>query len=311
MIDRNRTLIERLRPSEWVLVLYFSYTALLTQVFRLPAMECLASLAVPVLLFSLAYLDSFNPRRWSSMFRDWAPSPLVLVAYWQLNWFQSPRHLEDLEQVWLTWDRMILSNFGLRAGIESLGPLFPYILELSYVLMYTIPPLSVAALYIIRRRDRVDAFLFPFLLGTLSAYALLPYFPSGSPRVEHPLLDQPNITTIWRHFNIWILSRGDIQTSVFPSGHVTASFSAAFAMMLALPERKWFGRFLMMMAVLISIATVYGRYHYAADGFAGLMISFVAGGVSFIMRRSAAIETEASVAPEAEAIPSAPTHSGL
>ena len=307
MIDSSRSLTERLRPSEWVLVAYFFYTALLAQFFNLPLLDRVAAIAVPILLFLLVYLDSFNPRRWTSMVRDWAPSPLVLVAYWQLNWFQSPQHVEDLERLWIGWDRTILYDFGLRSGIESMGAVIPWILELSYVLMYAIPPLSVAALYIIRRRDRVDRFLFLFLLGTLSAYALLPYFPSGSPRVEHPLLDQPSIMTIWRRFNIFILSRGDIQTSVFPSGHVTASFSAAFAMMLALPERKWFGRFLMMMAVLISIATVYGRYHYAADGLAGLMLSLMALAVTVMFRRVVGL-SDAPIphAPESEAVPSYP-----
>ena len=58
-------------------------------------------------------------------------------------------------------------------------------------------------------------------------------------------------------------------------------------MMLALPERKWFGRFLMLMAILISTATIYGRYHYAADGLAGLAISLSAFAITVQLRRGA------------------------
>jgi membrane-associated phospholipid phosphatase len=181
---------------------------------------------------------------------------------------------------------------GLRAGIESLGPVFPSLIEISYLLMYVVPPFSIAAFYILRKRERIELYMFPFLLGTLSAYAMISHFPSGSPRVEHAGLDMPNIFTVWRQFNIWILNHGDIQTSVFPSGHVTAAFSAAFGMILALPERPWFGRTLLINAFLILVATVYGRYHYAADGIAGLAISLTALCITLFLRRGSVAPAE-------------------
>jgi membrane-associated phospholipid phosphatase len=68
-----------------------------------------------------------------------------------------------------------------------------------------------------------------------------------------------------------------IHTSVFPSAHVAGAFSAAFGMRRALPEHLWVWRFLLVMAVLIATATVYGRYHYLADAGAGLAMACVAG----------------------------------
>ena len=47
-------------------------------------------------------------------------------------------------------------------------------------------------------------------------------------------------------------------------------------MQLALPERRWVSRFLFVAAILIAIATVYGRYHYLADGLAGLVMAILA-----------------------------------
>jgi len=41
-----------------------------------------------------------------------------------------------------------------------------------------------------------------------------------------------------------------IHTSVFPSAHVAGAFGAAFTMMRVLPERRWAGRFLLVMAIL-------------------------------------------------------------
>ena len=286
MSEPNRSIPEMFRPSEWVLLAYFSYTGILALQYNLPARQKLFGLAVPLVLFALGYLDStFYRRRWTSMVRDWLPAPLVLAAYWQVNWFRVDYHLEELERLWLTWDRYLLNELGLRAAVESLGPVIPSMIEISYLLMYVVPPFSIAAFYILRKRDRIEQYMFPFLLGTLSAYAMISHFPSGSPRVEHAGLDLPNIFTVWRQFNIWILNHGDIQTSVFPSGHVTAAFSAAFGMMLALPERPWFGRILLINSFLILVATVYGRYHYAADGIAGLAISLTALCITLYLRR--------------------------
>ncbi|HUS07976.1 MAG TPA: LssY C-terminal domain-containing protein, partial [Bryobacteraceae bacterium] len=217
--------------------------------------------------------------------RDWMPAPLVLAAYWEVDWFQPAARLRDLEQSWLTWDHAVLYGYGFRSAVESLGRLIPSILEISYVLVYAVPPLCIAAFYVWGHRERVDRFLFTFLLGTLLAYALLPHFPSASPRLEFPGQDLPTILTVWRKFNIWILNFGDIHTSVFPSGHVTAGFSAAFAMMRTLPEKKWLGRGLLIHAALVTLATIYGRYHYVADCLAGITLSLVACAGSIALTR--------------------------
>jgi membrane-associated phospholipid phosphatase len=141
------------------------------------------------------------------------------------------------------------------------------------LILYAVLPLSIASFYFHDERDRLDDFLFPFLLGTLTAYALLPYFPVEGPRFAFAGEDLPNVETMFRRMNLWILNHWDIRSSVFPSGHVAAAFSAAFAMRLAAPERRSLFRALLVIAVLVWINTVYGRYHYAADGLASLVVS--------------------------------------
>jgi membrane-associated phospholipid phosphatase len=64
-------------------------------------------------------------------------------------------------------------------------------------------------------------------------------------------------------------------------------FSAAFAMMLAMPEQRRAGWTLLAIALLVLVDTVYGRYHYAADGLAGLLVSLVALGLVLAHRAAA------------------------
>jgi membrane-associated phospholipid phosphatase len=92
--------------------------------------------------------------------------------------------------------------------------------------------------------------------------------------------------TSWvRRFNVWILGKASHQCSVFPSAHVSSAFAAAWGMFLVMPERKRFGWGVLAYAVSVSIATIYGRYHYAPDVLAGFCASLIAAALALILRR--------------------------
>jgi membrane-associated phospholipid phosphatase len=151
------------------------------------------------------------------------------------------------------------------------------------MLTYTLAPFAVATIYLYRRRERVERFLFPFLLAVLLCYAQFPFWPSEPPRTVFPGEDFPTVITVFRRFNWWMLGGYGIHTSVFPSAHVAGAFGTAFAMMITLPEHRWVGRLLVAIAVLIATATVYGRYHYAADAAAGFTVAVAAFGLSRLL----------------------------
>ena len=148
-------------------------------------------------------------------------------------------------------------------------------LELCYLLVYAVAPFLVAVLYFQHRRKRVNGALFLYLLGTLLAYALFPYFPLGSAARGVRRSDMPHIITALRQLNLWIVNGYGIHSSVFPSAHVSSVFSAAWALFAFLPERRRYGWGMLMYAASVAVATVYGRYHYAADVVAGIGISLI------------------------------------
>ncbi len=218
---------------------------------------------------------SVHPGKYSSFARDWLPFVPVLLIYHEMGLLTLPQPTHSLEARWVVWDQLVLRG-GAKALIESLGPVLPSVLEIAYLLVYALGPVSVAMLYVYGRRNRVDAFLFVFLLAVFLSYAQFPFWPSEPPRVLFPRDDLPTYATVFRSFNLWLLRVGGIHTSVFPSGHVAAATAAAAGMVLYLPEHKWVGRVLGVVAVLIAVATVYGRYHYLADAVAGLVMTGVA-----------------------------------
>lgn len=266
-----------LRRSEWLLSAYFLYAAVLAQLLPVRPSVRLVALAVNAAVLAgfplLAWAESLRGRKFFGVVRDWYVPPLMLLAYREMGWFAPEAHSHQLERAWVTWDRLLLNDWGLRAAIEALGPLLPAVLEAAYLLTYSIPLFALAMLYAYGQRGRVESFLLVFLLAILSAYALLPYFPSEPPRRVFPGELSPSFDTLFRRANWALLGDYGIRSSVFPSGHVAGAFAGAFAMLRLLPERRWVGWLLLSLAILIATATVYGRYHYVVDGVAGFALA--------------------------------------
>lgn len=276
----TRTAVFDLRSNERVLAAYFLYIVFLAQwhspeggFLRAPV---LIALMVWTILFFVSWACTLNTGLFWSVTRDWAPTAMLLVAYRVIDLFARPAPDLTMETSLLAWDRLLLVGWKGKAAIEAFGWVLPEMLEFSYLFLYAVPPLAVGILYAFRKRNRVDRFLFTFLLGTLMAYAMLPHFPSQSPRLAFPAEELSVPNTLFRQINLWVLSHCDIRTSVFPSGHVAAAFSAAWGMMAALPEKRWVGAALLVLAVLVWMNTIYGRYHYAADGLVSLLITLIA-----------------------------------
>jgi membrane-associated phospholipid phosphatase len=260
---------------------YFLYAAVLAAVLPVPRAVTSFTIGLNLTLVgvfvTLAYAGRMHPRSEAlSMARDWLPLAVLVLAYREMGWFAPQQHTFELENSWIVWDRMLLTDWGLQAGIESLGPLLPALLELCYALVYAIGPFCLGAIYAWGTRGRADAFLFRFLSGTVLSYALFPYFPSEPPRAVFPAENLPAFDTIFRQFNWWLLGGHGIHTSVFPSAHVSSAYAAAFALFRVVPERKWAGWGITVLATGIFWATIYGRYHYAVDAVAGLLVAVAA-----------------------------------
>ncbi len=275
----------KFRRSELLLTAYFVYTALLAGVrpiapeVRSLILFCNAALVFWFFLFAWAH----EGRGFTILdhVRDWYPLPLILLAYRQMGWLALPHLNRDFENYWVQWDRALFYQFGFKTAMECLGPVIPNLLELAYLLVYAVPVATVVVFYTSGARRRLDDAYSILLFGTLTTYALYPYFPSEPPRAVFPGADLP-MDVFLRQLNLRVVGEYGIHTSVFPSGHSAAAFSAAFAVMKLIPERPWVGRAFLILAVAIALATVYGRYHFAVDTVAGLGMA----GLSLLLSRA-------------------------
>ncbi len=281
--------VPTVRGSEWLLVFYFAFLAAIAPWLQarpsLGAKPLVQGLVVFTIIGVVALLEPRIPGYAISWFRDWLPIGLLLVAFRELDWFTPANYPGRFEPDWLAWDHFLLSEQRLRGAIESIGTLLPAYLELCYLLVYFVGAFGVLALWITDHRERVNSFLLIYLSGTLLTYAFIPFVPSLPPRFFAPQMDAPHVITVFRDLNLWLLSLGTIHAGVFPSAHVASAFSAAWGLLLTLPERRRLGWGMLAFAVSVSVATVYGRYHYAADAMAGFVVSLLAlAGIAGLMR---------------------------
>jgi membrane-associated phospholipid phosphatase len=270
-----------LRRTDRVFAAFFLYTSILAVALPVrPEMRARVLIAnVVAFAFYCALLAIPFPRT-REYLRDWLPMALFVLAYREMGWFAPESHDNHLEQGWIAWDRALLGKWGLREAIESAGILLPGLLEASYLLVYAVPVYGVALLYATNRRRGVDALVSRYAIGLLGAYALLPYFPSEPPRVVFPGELEPTVTTIFRRWNQSIVSGYGIHLSVFPSAHVSGALAAWLGLRRIFGGAHAIGWTALVYAILVSVATVYGRYHYAADALAGAGVAFAAWAVT-------------------------------
>jgi membrane-associated phospholipid phosphatase len=277
-----------LRVSELLFCAFFIYVFLLRLTYGHPVASAGSwPVLVPLLPLALSIAERRSHRRLWSIARDWTSPLLVLLAYWSIDESVRPGVSDRLESSLVAWDRTILDEWGLRQAIEAAGTLIPAVLEVAYLVLYALPPLMVAYCYVRRERRQLEAWMVPFLAGTLAVYSLLPHFPSVAPRFAFPGEDLPRDSNIFRQLNVWVLSRGDIRSSVFPSGHVGVGFSAALATWLAGRRHRRQAWALLGFATVVWLTTIYSRYHYAADGLAALVVSgtVIAAYAAWVRRR--------------------------
>lgn len=276
----------KLRVHEWMFIAFFAYVAAISPLFttrtRLHGQPFIILLVVCFSFFVLDRVQRTPLHIGILIARDWVPLFFVFLAFREMDYF-APRQYDFLtEMSWIRWDWILLEGYKLRDHIEAFGAVIPLYLELCYLLVYGVSFYCIGRLSAIAGRKAINRFWNIFLLGTLSAYALFPYFPTEPPRYAFADIAPPTIITPIRELNLYLLNNTTIHSGVFPSAHVSAAFSAAFAMLLLTPKGQRDGWFLLLYALSVAIATIYGRYHYAVDALAGFGLSLLAAALCLL-----------------------------
>jgi len=257
--------------------------------FRQRLVVCAVNAMAVAVMTTVARCTCEGPANFLKKIRPWVPSFFILVAYRESGLFFTADPTHRLDYLFIRFDNILLGNPWVLKFLESAAPWPQYYLELSYLLCYPIVPLGLASLYLIRgdadsgpREKAMEHFWATVLLASLTCYLLFPLFPLAPPRELFNDVPGPRVAPLLRSLNHWLLGKYAVGASLFPSAHVAATVAEALVIRKYLPRLGWA---FVVVAASITVATVYGRYHYAVDAIAGFVVGVGAYGLSFRLLR--------------------------
>lgn len=218
----------------------------------------LASACVGLMLCGVAHVAAAH-----AILRDWILPPIVLlVAYWSSGLlFAGP----------MSWAEAALEAIDRRLRIDRIAARLPRwlaeLLELAYLGVYPLIPIALAIHVTMTPDPSPDRFWTTVLIVDFICFGFLPWVQTRPPRAVRAA--EPWRAAV-RRVNVRLLGRTSIQVNTFPSGHA----AEALAAVLVVADAPW--PVVMAMgttALLISAGAVLGRYHYAADAFAGWAVA--------------------------------------
>ncbi len=183
------------------------------------------------------------------IFRGWSDAPLIQFDYAMFGahptvWFE--QHIS----YWLT-ETMNFFYFAY-------WPLIP----------------ALALLLWLRNQKQFTEFVFALCLSYCGCYLVFIFFPVEGPYHTLRALQTVHETPGWifTHLVELVEKHGRIHGGAFPSAHVTGSFVATIA---AYRFSRRLGHAVLILALGVCVAAVYGRYHYAVDIWGGMVMAAV------------------------------------
>ncbi len=168
--------------------------------------------------------------------------------------------------------------FGCQPSIEwSRAWPWPWFHELMEFAYFTYYFLAAAYVWLLmrapglpsdRRWDALRDFVRDLSVTMLICYTFYTLFPAWGPkyfRLGFIDVGGGPFTAIMRHIH----ENGAILGAAFPSSHVAASLVPWWHTWQRFPRHRWW---MTTLFVLLCMSTVYNRYHYVVDVFAGLLL---------------------------------------
>jgi len=262
-----------MRAAEAINLVFFTFLIGLSLLRPLPLHRRAKAVAIGGLGLSLVWaaqlLARFLPPLAVSVIRDWLPSPLLLMIYWQAGqFFVQP--LERFQSRLLRLDRRLVDPALRWLGRGPARAWLAAYLEVAYLLCYPLVPFGLGALYLLHMGRYADRFWTIVLPPTYLCYVMVPFSQTLPPRMLEARQGEVVRRGKVRVLNLGILQHASIQANTFPSAHVAASLSTALALYAATP---WLASLFLWIAVSIALGAVLGRYHYAADAILGAILA--------------------------------------
>jgi membrane-associated phospholipid phosphatase len=172
------------------------------------------------------------------------------------------------------WERAL---FGGQPSLEWIrafpSPAWSTLMHTAYLSYYVILLGAPLGLWALGRRDAARGTVFLMMATFYACYTMFFCFPVAGPRYLFPPAANAATAVPAAALARRLLEGGSAWGTAFPSSHVAVALVAAAC---AWRGSRPLGAALLPAAVLLSLGTVYGQFHYAVDALAGAAVAAVA-----------------------------------
>jgi len=255
-------------PTDILAMVYLAGVSILILVAGREAAGWGVRLAVYAALLGVVALLRFVPRRLPRVLqflRESYTLAALPVAYGDLDWLNRLISTGYHDELVMRWD---LALFGSHPHLY-LSRILPYpflsdLLHACYLLYIALVPVLGITLYLQNREHAFRVLATTVTLTMYSCYAFFIALPVQGPYEFHGRPE--GVPGLVPDLVYAMLDKGSSVGTAFPSSHVAGAIAVAVM-------STWFSRRLsyvmVVLALGIGVATVYGGFHYAIDAVAG------------------------------------------
>jgi len=203
---------------------------------------------------------------------DWLTLTIGPFMYIELRWIISGLGAPHRDAAVVGWEHVLFpsdpsTTLAPRLHVAWVSEL----LHLAYASYYLIVYLPPIALYLRGRRDAFVSTTLALIVVYGICFITYALFPVDGPRYLVGAAAAPEGPI--RSFVLTLLDRGSSRGTAFPSSHVAASVVSSLC---ALRHQRGVGIMVSLVTVALTIATVYGGFHYAVDALVGVILGGLA-----------------------------------
>lgn len=214
---------------------------------------------------------TLRSRRPGALLAEWYPILFVASVYHEVGILNRTRGV-SYDHLVQSWDAAL---FGSQPSVDWIRawpfPALALILHSAYLSYYLIIVGAPLGLWLSGRRDGAKLTILRIMATFYLCYTIFLLFPVAGPRYTFPLAVNAATAVAPARWAQQLLNAAASWGTAFPSSHVAVAVVASLS---AWGAWRAFGAVLVVVSALLTLATVYGQFHYAVDAMAGL---FVAG----------------------------------
>jgi membrane-associated phospholipid phosphatase len=261
-------------PFEWLTFAYLAWLNVIVALFHRNVADSLRHLAIHCAIGALILLLAWSAQRSRNAVlhfaRHWYPLPLYIFFFEELQGLVHAIFPAWRDSWLIAFDHAL---FGVHPSVwlaQFANPALNDFMQFSYMTYFLYLVILPALLYANREYAAFWTVMLSTALAHYSVYVISVLMPVESPYYSLAALNKTQLTGGYCTALIGIVERfGRVHGAAFPSAHVAGSMVAIVA---SWRYRRWLFWICLPFFASMCVATVYGRYHYAADVFAGLLV---------------------------------------